>query len=79
MTDLVHELVRQCIAQSIESRSRAVERMLILPGNLGARFYEWIDNTGYHNTVHLTDDVEHMTIEMMPFGYQPSPDSEPRG
>jgi hypothetical protein len=71
LDDITREYVRRATECRLEAESRAVERMLILPGNLGARLYEWTDAAGYHCAVQLADTIEHMTIDHMPFGDKP--------
>jgi hypothetical protein len=71
MSYAIDKMLSECATQRAEVQNRAVERMLILPGNLGARLYEWIDASGYHCAAYLTDEVEHMTLETMPFGTTP--------
>lgn len=72
MTDATEDLLERAATSRAETQNRAIERMLMLPGNLGVRLYEWIDTNGYHCAAYLTDDVEHMTIETMPFGTTPN-------
>lgn len=76
MSSLLESCTGAAFRELVELEERAIERMLVLPGDWGARVYTWIETdddelVAVRSEVVLTQDVTALTIERRPFGERP--------